>query len=125
MTSGLREGTLGPLLLSGLGVSYVIAGDYGGWNFGLAAGGWGGLMIAVLAAGAMFVALILSIAELAAMMPGAGGGYEFARGAFGPRLASVAGLAILLEYGAAASVTAIFIGAYFEALTGVRAAYTI
>ena len=30
------------LLLAGLGVSYVISGDYSGWNFGLEQGGFGG-----------------------------------------------------------------------------------
>jgi ethanolamine permease len=121
----LRDGTLGPVLLAGLGVSYVIAGDYAGWNFGLAFGGWGGLAIAVAAAAAMFFALILSLAELAAVMPAAGGGYEFARRAFGPGLALATGLAILIEYAAAASVVAIFIDAYFGALIGVGGMYTI
>lgn len=116
---------MGPVLLAGLGVSYVIAGDYAGWNFGLASGGWGGLLIAVGAAGAMFFALILSLAELAAIMPAAGGGYEFARRVFGPGLALATGLAILVEYAAAASVVAIFIDAYFGALIGVRSIYTI
>ena len=31
----LRKGTAGWLLLAGLGVSYVISGDYAGWNNGL------------------------------------------------------------------------------------------
>ena len=43
----LKRGTAGWLLLAGLGVSYVISGDYSGWNFGLAQGGFGGLLIAV------------------------------------------------------------------------------
>ncbi len=111
--------------MAGLGVSYVIAGDYAGWNFGLASGGWGGLLIAVGAAAAMFFALILSLAELAAIMPAAGGGYEFARRVFSPGLALATGLAILVEYAAAASVVAIFIDAYFGALFGVRSIYTI
>ena len=38
----LRTGTAGWLLLAGLGVSYVVSGDYSGWNFGLARGGFGG-----------------------------------------------------------------------------------
>ena len=31
----LKEGAIGWVLLAGLGVSYVIAGDYTAWNFGL------------------------------------------------------------------------------------------
>ncbi|RZT84396.1 ethanolamine permease [Pseudonocardia sediminis] len=42
----LRTGAAGWVLLAGLGVSYVISGDYSGWNFGLAEGGFGGLLIA-------------------------------------------------------------------------------
>ena len=42
----LKRGSAGWLLLAGLGVSYVISGDYSGWNFGLAEGGFGGLLIA-------------------------------------------------------------------------------
>ena len=39
----LRKGTAGWMLLAGLGVSYVISGDFAGWNFGIAEAGWGGL----------------------------------------------------------------------------------
>src|SRR6185436_11664170 len=35
----LKSGSAGWLLLAGLGVSYVISGDYSGWNFGLEQGG--------------------------------------------------------------------------------------
>ena len=38
----LRRGSAGWLLLTGLGVAYVVSGDYSGWNFGLAEGGFGG-----------------------------------------------------------------------------------
>ncbi|MGY5885669.1 hypothetical protein [Modestobacter lacusdianchii] len=44
----LRGGTAGWVLLAGLGVAAVISGDYAGWNFGLAEGGFGGLLIAVV-----------------------------------------------------------------------------
>ncbi|WP_228148242.1 hypothetical protein [Acinetobacter seifertii] len=40
----LKKGAVGWLLLVGLGVSYVISGDFAGWNFGLAQGGWGGTL---------------------------------------------------------------------------------
>ncbi len=44
----LKKGTAGWVLLAGLGVSYVISGDYSGWNLGLAEGGFGGLLIAAI-----------------------------------------------------------------------------
>jgi ethanolamine permease len=36
----LKQGAAGWILLAGLGVSYVISGDFAGWNFGLDEGGW-------------------------------------------------------------------------------------
>ena len=35
----LRRGATGWLLLGGLGVAYVLSGDFSGWNFCLAEGG--------------------------------------------------------------------------------------
>ncbi|MBA2511313.1 MAG: ethanolamine permease, partial [Rubrobacteraceae bacterium] len=34
----LQQGAAGWVLLAGLGVAYVISGDFAGWNFGLAEG---------------------------------------------------------------------------------------
>ena len=42
----LKKGTAGWVLLAGLGVSYVISGDFAGWNFGIGEAGWGGFAIA-------------------------------------------------------------------------------
>ncbi len=42
----LQKGAAGWVLLAGLGVAYVISGEISGWQFGLAEGGWGGLLIA-------------------------------------------------------------------------------
>ena len=39
--------TLGPFMLWGLGVGYVISGNYFGWNLGLAEGGTLGAGIAI------------------------------------------------------------------------------
>ena len=35
-----ETGAAGWILLAGLGVRYVISGDFAGWNLGLAQGGW-------------------------------------------------------------------------------------
>ena len=35
----LKKGAAGWVLLAGLGVSYVISGDFAGWNFGLTKAG--------------------------------------------------------------------------------------
>jgi ethanolamine permease len=53
----LRRGSAGWVLLAGLGVAYVISGDYAGWNSGLAEGGFGGLLVAAVVIAAMYFAL--------------------------------------------------------------------
>jgi amino acid transporter len=44
-----------------LGVGAVISGDFFGWNFGLAAGGFGGLLVATAIVTAMYVGLCLAL----------------------------------------------------------------
>ncbi|WP_459546011.1 ethanolamine permease [Nocardia sp. X0981] len=112
----LRTGTAGWVLLAGLGVSYVISGDYSGWNFGLAEGGFGGLFVATIVIAAMYGAMVLSMAEMSAALPTAGGGYTFARRALGPWGGFATGTAVLIEYSIAPAAIATFIGAYVESL---------
>ena len=80
----LRSGAAGWVLLAGLGVAYVISGDFAGWNFGLAEGGWGGLLIATVLMAIMYTAMVFGLAELASAIPVAGAGYGFARRAMCP-----------------------------------------
>ena len=115
----LKKGAAGWVLLAGLGVSYVISGDYAGWNLGLAQGGFGGLLIATVIVAAMYLCMVLSLAELSASLPTAGGGYSFARRAMGPWGGYLTGTAILLEYALAPAAIAIFIGGYINALIGI------
>ncbi len=115
----LKQGAVGWLLLVGLGVAYVISGDFAGWNFGLAQGGWGGMFIATVVVAVMYLCMCLSMSEMATMLPTAGGGYSFARTAFGPFDGYLTGTAILIEYSIAPAAIACFIGAYCESLFGV------
>lgn len=112
----LRTGSAGWLLLAGLGVSYVISGDYSGWNFGLEQGGFGGLVVATVVVAGMYLALVLGMAELSSALPTAGGGYTFARRALGPWGGFATGTAILIEYAIAPAAIATFIGAYVQSL---------
>lgn len=114
----LKRGTAGWVLLAGLGVSYVISGDFAGWNFGIAQAGWGGFAIAAGLMAIMYFCLVLSLAEMSASIPAAGGGYSFARQVMGPAGGYLTGLAILIEYALAPAAIVIFIGSAVEALTG-------
>lgn len=104
--------TAGPVLLWGLGVGYVISGDFFGWSFGLNAGGFGGLVLATALMAALYLALIFCLAEMASAMPVAGGPYAFARRALGPWGGYVTGLAVTIEYVVAPAVIATGIGGY-------------
>jgi ethanolamine permease len=114
----LKKGTAGWLLLAGLGVSYVISGDFAGWNFGIAQAGWGGFAIAAVLMAIMYFTLVLSLAEMSAAIPAAGGGYSFARQAMGSTAGYLTGLAVLIEYALAPAAIVIFIGSAVEELLG-------
>ena len=112
----LKQGAAGWVLLAGLGVAYVISGDFAGWNFGLAEGGWGGLLIATVLMATMYTCMVFGLAELSSTISTAGGGYGFARRALGPWGGFLTGTAILIEYAIAPAAIVVFIGGYVESL---------
>jgi ethanolamine permease len=112
----LRGGAAGWVLLAGLGVAYVISGDFAGWNFGLEQGGWGGLLIATVLMAVMYTCMVFGLAEMSSALPVAGAGYGFARRALGPLGGFATGTAILIEYSIAPAAISIFIGGYVETL---------
>ncbi|WP_258069996.1 ethanolamine permease [Arthrobacter sp. SX1312] len=112
----LKSGAAGWVLLAGLGVAYVISGDFSGWNLGLAEGGWGGLLIAFILMGIMYTCMVFGLAEMSSTLPTAGAGYGFARRALGPLGGFATGMAVLIEYAVAPAAIATFIGGYIEAL---------
>jgi len=99
-----------------LGVGAVISGDFFGWNFGLAAGGFGGLLVATVLITALYVGLCFSVAEMSAALPHTGGAYSFARSSMGPWGAYVTGLAENMEYILTPAVIVVGIGGYLGAL---------
>ena len=72
------ERNLGPFLLWGLGVGYVISGMYFGWNLGLPKGGSLGFAIATFFVMIMYIAFTFSYTELACAIPKAGGAFDYA-----------------------------------------------
>ena len=61
--------SLGPLMIWGLGVGYVISGEYFGWNLGLIEGGPYGMLVATLIVTILYICFTLSYAELACALP--------------------------------------------------------
>lgn len=108
------ERSLGPLMIWGLGVGYVISGEYFGWNLGLEHGGPYGMLVATAIVTVMYVAFVLSYAEVACAIPRAGGVFVYADRAFGKDIGFLAGVSQLIEFVFAPPAIAFAIGAYFQ-----------
>lgn len=106
--------TLGPFMLWGLGVGYVISGMYFGWNLGLAEGGTYGLAIATFFIILMYVTFTFSYTELACSIPKAGGAFDYAERGLGKDLGFLAGMTQNIEFIFAPPAIAAAIGAYFN-----------
>ncbi len=98
----------------GLGVGYVISGEYFGWNLGLPEGGTLGMLAATIVVTIMYVTFVLGYAEVACAIPRAGGAFVYANRAFGERIGFLVGLAQLVEFVFAPPAIALAIGAYFN-----------
>lgn len=112
MSSNLQH-VLGPWTIWGLGVGYVIAGMYFGWNLGLIEAGPIGFLIATLLVTVLYAAFVLNYAELTCAMPKAGGAFVYAQRAFGEQVGLLVGLAQWIEFTFAPVAVAWALGAYF------------
>ncbi len=101
-----------------MGVGAVISGDFFGWNFGLAIGGFGGMLAALCIATILYAGLCYSIAEMASALPHTGGAYSFARTAMGRWGGFVTGMAENMEYILTPTVIVVGIGGYLGAIFG-------
>lgn len=115
-TSGLPHApqlkkTLGPMTLWGLGVGYVISGEYFGWNLGLPAGGSLGMLIAFVIVTTMYVTFVFSYAELACAIPRAGGGFVYGIRGLGHFGGYLTGVAQVIEFVFAPPAIAMAVGA--------------
>jgi ethanolamine permease len=99
-----------------LGVAAVISGEFSGWNLGLDAGGFGGLLVATIIIAIMYFGLCFSIAEMSAAQPHTGGAYSFARSAMGPWGGFITGVAESIEYIVTPAVIVTFIGGYMDSI---------
>lgn len=106
--------TLGPLMLWGLGVGYVISGMYFGWNLGLEKGGTLGLAIATGFIIIMYLCFTFSYTELACAIPKAGGAFDYSKRAMGENWGFFGGMAQNIEFVFAPPAIAFAIGAYLN-----------
>ncbi len=116
-TRGLRR-YAGVWSLWALGVGAVISGDFFGWNFGLSAGGFGGLFLATVMITIMYAGLCFCIAEMSPALPHTGGAYSFGRSTMGPWGGFMTGLGENMEYVITPAVIVVGIGGYLGAVFG-------
>lgn len=108
--------TLGPLMLWGLGVGYVISGMYFGWNLGLEKGGTLGLAAATGFIILLYLTFTFSYTELACAIPKAGGVFDYSTRALGKNWGFFGGMAQIIEFVFAPPAIAFAIGAYLNIL---------
>ncbi len=101
-------------MLWGLGVGYVISGNYFGWNLGLIEGGTLGLAVAIVFIIVLAVTFTFSYTELACAIPKAGGVFDYATRAFGKDVGFIGGMAQNVEFIFAPPAIAFAIGAYLN-----------
>lgn len=110
------ERKLGPIMLWGLGVGYVISGMYFGWNLGLQEGGTLGMAVATGFVIVMYLTFTFCYTEMACAIPKAGGAFDYAHKALGKQWGFFAGMAQNIEFIFAPPAIAFAIGAYVQLL---------
>lgn len=108
--------TLGPVMLWGLGVGYVISGMYFGWNLGLEKGGTLGLAVATGFIILLYLTFTFSYTELACAIPKAGGVFDYTMRSLGKDWGFLGGMAQIIEFVFAPPAIAFAIGAYLHLL---------
>src|SRR6266403_409967 len=121
VSKSLQIGALRWTRVAGLGVAIAVSGQFSGWNYGLTAGGWGGLVVAALLTGLFYLGFTQCVAELAAAMPSAGGFETYCQRAFGIVSGYLVGMSVLVALAIAIGVVANFTAAYGKSLVGIGA----
>lgn len=104
--------------IAGLGVAIVIAGQFSGWNYGLAHG-WSNMFAATIAVALLYTGLALCMAELSSALPGAGGMQIYSETAFGPLAGALVGFAVFLALSLGTGVASTFVSSYVQSVMGV------
>jgi ethanolamine permease len=110
---------LGWKQIASLGVAIAISGNFSGWNYGLAAGGWGGMFVAALLMGFFYVCLTGIVGELAAALPAAEGFDAYVGRSLGREWGGAAGFALFAGLAVGTGLAVSFIAAYAQSISGI------
>ncbi|MCY1267641.1 ethanolamine permease [compost metagenome] len=107
----LHKNTIGWPIIAAIGVSIVVAGQFSGWNYGLAYG-WLNMAVATAVMCLFYAGLLQCMSELSATWPSAGGLGTYVAMAFGERLGGLVSVAMAIAMIACTGAVATFIVAY-------------
>ena len=101
-------------MLWGLGVGYVISGNYFGWNLGLAKGGTLGMLLALIPVILMYACFTFCYTEMACAIPKSGGAFDYGTRAYGQNFGLLCGTSQLVEFVFAPPAIALGLGSYLH-----------
>lgn len=116
----LRVHTLGWRTIATIGIAIVVAGQFSGWNYGLAYG-WANMVGAAILMLLFYLGLLQGLAEMAATWPSAGGLANYSRLAFGEWVGGMLSVSMAMGLVACAGVVGSFIAAYAQTVIGADA----
>ncbi|RAI64864.1 amino acid permease [Pseudomonas fluorescens] len=114
----LHKNTIGWPIIAAIGVSIVVAGQFSGWNYGLAYG-WLNMAIATAVMCVFYAGLLQCVSELSATWPSAGGLGTYVSMAFGERLGGFVSVAMALALIACVGAVATFIVSYAASIVAI------
>ena len=115
----LRANSLGWFEIASLGVAIAISGNFSGWNYGLAVGGWGGMMAAAGLMAVLYIGITRIVGELAAALPRVSGFDGYVSRGLSPAAGAVAGMTLFAGLAIGTGLAASFVAAYAESLLGI------
>eukprot|EP01031_Cornospumella_fuschlensis_P042701 gene42701-52175_t len=105
-----------------LGICVILGGQTISWNNGLHMGYWE-FFIGAMVLGLAYVCLTLCIAEMASILPFAGGTYGYVRCSLGPPVGFMVGFAEAIEYVIYTSAAVVIVGKLLRDLFHTSSAY--
>lgn len=117
--STIRVHTLKWHMIATIGVAIVVAGQFSGWNYGLAFG-WENLVVALVLMLMFYAGFLQCLSEMGSTWPSAGGLAKYTSLAFGEVGGGLVSVAMAMTLVAATGIVGSFIAAYAETVLGIE-----
>lgn len=115
----MRSHTINWYMVATLGVSIVIAGQFSGWNLGLA-NGWKNMLLGTALMFLFYVGFLQLISEMGSTWPSAGGLAKYTSLAFGKMPGGLVNVSMAIALIAGTGIVGGFIASYGETVLGIN-----